>query len=376
MLDAIVGPDPADAQTLDRTTTDDDFGPRRTYRAGLSASALKGARIGVVRGLFGATPDDQEVSGVVNRALDAMKMAGADVSDVVIPGLDDLLRDSSMIAFDFKFDLMEYLARAENPPVHSLGEILDRGLYHSALESTFRTRNATETRETDGTRRARIKQATLRQVTEALLNEQRLDALVYPALRRRPARLGEAQGGTNCQLSAHSGLPALSVPAGFTADGVPIGMELLGGAFSEPRLLSLGYSIEQTLQLRHAPFSTPALAGGKPPAPRTTTLRGAGLAVALAYDVTTSRLDYTITPEPKVPLTHVLLWLHTGTAEKPGAARHRLVAPAAAGVRSTGSVTLTSSDRDDLEKGHLLLRFFTAAPEPVTVAIPPVQRWP
>ena len=97
MLDATVGPDPADAQTRRPALDESDAPPRRSYRAGLSAGALKGARIGVVRGLFGTAPEDQEVTTIVNRALDALKKAGADVSDVVIPGMDDLLRDSSMI---------------------------------------------------------------------------------------------------------------------------------------------------------------------------------------------------------------------------------------------------------------------------------------
>ena len=53
--------------------------------------------------------------------------------DVVIPGLEELLRDSSMIQSDFKFDFADNLAKSENPPVKSLGEILDRGFNHSAL---------------------------------------------------------------------------------------------------------------------------------------------------------------------------------------------------------------------------------------------------
>ena len=55
------------------------------------------------------------MSGIVQGALDALKKAGAEVIDVPIPGLDDLLRDSSMINSDFKFDLAEYLADAGNP---------------------------------------------------------------------------------------------------------------------------------------------------------------------------------------------------------------------------------------------------------------------
>jgi Asp-tRNA(Asn)/Glu-tRNA(Gln) amidotransferase A subunit family amidase len=377
MLDATIGPDPADPQTTRRAEPEEQFGPRRTLRQSLASDALKGARIGVVRTLFGSAAEDQEVTTIVNRTLEAMKKAGAHVTDVIIPGLDDLLRDSSMIASDFKFDLMEYLAKSDNPPVHSLTEILDRGLYHTALESTFRARNAPETRETEATRRARIKQAALRQVTDAVLDEQRLDALVYPVLRRRPARIGEAQGGTNCQLSAHSGLPALSVPGGFTTDGVPIGLELLGPAFSESRLLTLGYSMEQTLKLRQPPFSTPALVNGKPPAARTTVAKGLGTTVTLSYDVTTSRLEYTIASDTKQSVQASAIWLHAGTAAKPGAARHRLFGSRATNdARVTGAIVLASSDRQDLKEGRMLVRLYPRSEQQVvTVQLPEVGKW-
>src|SRR6185295_14088865 len=138
----------------------------------------------------------------------------AQVVDVVIPGLDDLLRDSSMINSDFKFDLADYLAKAGNAPVKSLGDILDRGLYHSALESTFRLRNAVDQRDNEASRRARIKRVALRQAVDAVLSEHRVVALLYPTLRRKPARIGDGQGGSSSQLSSYSGLPALGVPAG------------------------------------------------------------------------------------------------------------------------------------------------------------------
>ena len=138
-----------------------------------------------------------------------------------------------MINFDFKFDLAEYLAKSENPPVKSLADILDRGLFHAALETQLRTRNAVEQRESDASRRVRVKRTAIRQAVEAVLAEHRLTALVYPTLRRKPARIGDLQRFGNCQLSAHSGLPALAIPAGFSTDGVPVGMDLLGSAFTE-----------------------------------------------------------------------------------------------------------------------------------------------
>jgi amidase len=350
MLDATVGADPADAST----SVSAGHIPA-SYRAALHADAIAGARIGVVRGLFGAAPEDQEVATVVQSALDSLKKAGADTIDVVIPGLDELLRNSSMINSDFKFDLADYLAKSENPPVKSLGEILDRGLYHTALESTFRTRNAVEQRDTDASRRARIKRVALRQAVEAVLSEHRVVALLYPTLRRKPARIGDGQGGSGCQLSAHSGLPALAVPAGFSDDGVPIGMDLLGAAFSERDLLSLGYAIEQTLKLRRQPFSTPALVGGKRPVAQTAIATFGGAALNLSFDESTSRLQYSLSGDAAALDRLSAVWIHEGTPAKPGAARHQLFA---SGQSAAGTVSLASVDRRALADGGLLIRFF------------------
>ncbi len=366
LLDATVGVDPADASTSASAGAGK---IPASYRAGLRADALKGARLGVVRSLFGAAAEDQEVTSIVQRALEALKTAGADVTDVVIPGLDDLLRDSSMIASDFKFDLADYLATVPDAPVKSLGEILERGLYHTALEATFRARNAVTARESDVSRRARIKRVAIRQAAEAVLAEHRLAALVYPTLRRKPARIGEPQIGGTCQFSSHSGLPALAVPAGFSDDGLPIGVELLGGAFSEQDLLSLGYAIEQTLKARRAPFSTPALVGGKAPAPLTAAVRldyqaatgsnsrepGLKADLKLTYDETTSRLRYAIGVDAAGRDRLIGVWIHAGTVEKPGAARHQLFG---GGKPADGTVTLSAADRKDLVEGRLLVRFF------------------
>ncbi len=84
--------------------------------------------------------------------------------DVVIPGLDELLRDSSMIQRLISSSISpSTCAKSENPPVKSLGEILDRGLYHAALESTFRTRNAVEQRETEASQTCANQARALRQ---------------------------------------------------------------------------------------------------------------------------------------------------------------------------------------------------------------------
>jgi amidase len=83
MLDATVGVDPADSGTRIND-------PRKStpYREALRPDALKGARLGIVRSLFGATPDDQEVTRIIDTWIAALKKAGAEPIEVVIPGLD------------------------------------------------------------------------------------------------------------------------------------------------------------------------------------------------------------------------------------------------------------------------------------------------
>lgn len=356
MLEATVGVDPADP-----VTRKSEGRVPKSYRDALDRGALKGARLGIVRSLFGAAPEDQEVTDLVNKWLERLRQAGAELVDVAIPGLDDLLKDSTVIDAEFKFDFAAYLARHPDAPIKSLAEILERGLYHRELEAGFRKRNAPEKRETEQYRRALIKRATTRQAVEAAMDEHRVAALVYPTLRRKPARIGEAQAGSNCQLSATSGLPALAVPIGLTNDGLPIGVDLLGAAFSEAKLLSLGYAIEQTVQPRKPPFSTPALNDGKTPAPKswTTKLPVEGserVAIDWSYDATTSRLSYRMTAAPRSPKELLAVWIHRGTLPKSEAALHLLAGGAAP---AQGAVTLSFSDRADLGAGRLHVRVYT-----------------
>ncbi|MFM8535866.1 MAG: amidase, partial [Acidimicrobiia bacterium] len=83
MLDATVGADPADAITKDSAGR-----IPKSYRDALDAAALKGARIGILRSYWGTAPEDDEVAGILRKALDGFKAHGADVSDVTGPGLD------------------------------------------------------------------------------------------------------------------------------------------------------------------------------------------------------------------------------------------------------------------------------------------------
>jgi amidase len=353
MLDATVGPDPADPITKDGAAH-----IPKTYRDALTADGLKGARIGVLRSLWGTAPEDEEVAVILRRALESMKTQGAEVVDIAVPGLDDLLRESSVIADEFKFDLMAYLARIPNAPVKSLADVIERGLHHDALDANFRLRNSPEKKETEHYRQAMVKRRAARAAVLATLEEQRIDVLAYPTLRRKPASIGDAQIGTNCQLSATTGLPAISIPAGFTVDGLPIGLELLGGAWTEATLLKYAFAWEQSAKPRRPPFSTPPLIKGVAPAPLTAELSVGSAAVKLTYDRTTGQLRYEATTVNMPAADRVVgLALHRHDGDKPGPIVAHLLAPNQ--ISGSGTLVMRGRERDDLVNGRLFAELYT-----------------
>jgi len=353
MLDATVGEDPADAITRDGAGH-----IPTSYRDALDANGLKGARIGVLRTLWGTAPEDDEVAGIVRKALDGFKAQGAEVLDLVVPGIDDLLRESSVIGDEFKFDLAAYLAKQPNAPVKSLGEIIDRGLHHAELDATFRLRNSPEKRDTEHYRQAMIKRRAARAAVLAALEEQRIDALAYPTLRRKPALIGEAQGGTNCQLSATTGLPAIAIPAGFSADGLPIALELLGGAWEEAKLLNYAYAWEQASKPRRPPFSTPPLVKGASPSPTATDIVIGSATVTFNYDPTTGALRYDVAAAKMAAADRVLaLAIHRSEGDKAGPIVAQLLAPNQ--INGSGTVTMRGRNREDLVDGKLFVQLYT-----------------
>lgn len=366
MLDATVGPDPADETSLASKGR-----VPASFRDALSPDALKGARLGVVRSLFGNAVEDDEVSRLLQRTIDRLKELGAEPIDVVVPGLDDLLRDSSAIVHEFKADLAGYLRSVPSAALTDPERIVSEGLYNIALAETFDQRLAPAVKfDAEAYRRVLVKQRALRAALVAVLDEERLGALVYPTLRRKPALIGEPQRGTTCQVSAHSGLPALTVPGGVTADGLPIGLELLGAPFDEARLLGYGAAIERALGMRQPPFSTPPLEHGAAPSPRQWSVAirvpadarakeaDVDVRLDLAYDVTVSGLAWKAESRGTGARDEIrALWLHRGTPDEPGPATRQI--PVAARGPSSGSLTLTAVERRALDRGDLYLEIYT-----------------
>lgn len=278
---------------------------------------------------------------------------GAETVDLKIPEMTALLRTSGAINAEFKFDLEDYLARSPAPPVRSLGEILERGLYHASLEGSYRRRNAVTSRVSEEYRKVLEGRAALRRTVTTAVDDNHLTAIVYPTVRRKAAPIGDAQGGVNCSLSAQSGLPAISAPAGFTDDGMPIGLELLGPAFSEASLLSLAYSFEQAAHVRAPPTFTPALQHGRAPTVATFIADATSIRVKFSYDPVEGRLRYEVPAGGGQAAEIVYATIHRGAVGETG--------PALFTLRGSRALPLALRDRSDLMQGRLYLMIATRA---------------
>jgi amidase len=254
VLDATVGVDPDDPVTS--------LGAGRipaSYAKSLDASALRGTRLGVLLALFGDAAEDQRAGSVVRTAVSEMRSAGAQTFDVRLKDPPTEADGVAIIRYEFKFDLNAYLAKTPGAPVRTLSDILARSAIHPSLQTAFRRSNEIATLDSEEYRAIVARNARLREALVSLMDDQQVTALVYPTLRRTSAKIGEPQLGGNCAASAATGLPSITVPAGFADDGMPVGVEFLGRPFSEPELLKLAFSYEQATHHRHPPSLTPPL---------------------------------------------------------------------------------------------------------------------
>ncbi len=258
LLDVTVGSDPADPGTAEA-----DANIPESYLTALDVDALRGARFGVLTMLLRQDPEDEPVARVIDAAVDDLRQLGAEVVAVEIDGLAELLDSYVVLSHEFKFALDAYLAAIPGAP--SLAQVLADGRYHPDVEERLMQSNAVETLDTEEYREALARRDTIRQGVVATLDDLKLDALIYPTMRQQAAVIGRPQGGDNCRLSPHSGLPAITVPAGFTPDDLPVGLEMLGRPFAESRLIGLAYAFEQATRHRRAPASTPPLDWPDPP---------------------------------------------------------------------------------------------------------------
>lgn len=261
MLDVLVGFDPDD----EATAIHSEWSTDNSFVAALDKTALDGARIGVLREVFGSADVDRvtAVTETVETALADLKTAGATLVDPVeIDGLERFLDDTSLYGLVAKRDLNEFFTELDGSPVDFFKEIYNAGAYHEALEHIETIAAAPDDPTVDREYWWRLaRQTAFRRRIQRTLAEQNLDALAFPDVRVVPpefegyhtGELTRADVPTNTFIASQSGCPAISMPGGFTNKGLPIGIELLGGPMSDRQLVAFAGAYEAAAEPRRPP---------------------------------------------------------------------------------------------------------------------------
>ncbi len=237
----------------------------RDYTEFLTANALQGKRIGVLRGVAGF---HEGVDALFDQAAIDLGIAGAVlVDELEYPDPGDAFDNGNSfnaLLLDFKNDLNSYLAGLPNPPPAAvdLESLITFNRRHADREmSWFQQELFEQSQEKGGFDDPEYQQAVAK-ITEAtrngidqLLEQHNLDALIAPtssAAWSIDLVNGDRFLGGSSTYPAVSGYPNVTVPMGYLKQ-LPVGMSFIGSAFSEPALLALAYAYEQATMHRQPP---------------------------------------------------------------------------------------------------------------------------
>ncbi len=259
-LDVIRGYDPDDPATAWSAGR---YPP--SYLPFLKKEGLAGKRLGILRSFFGKAAINQLVNQVMEGALDLLEAGGAVLIDIQDPlDSDWMIREVSVHLDDFRAHLDAYLAGLRpDAPVHSVGEIIESGLYHPGIGENLKTAMNLEV-GTPRYNQKRLRQLALAGQIIKIMADLDLDALIYPHQQQLVCKIGEGQKQRNGVLCSATGFPSIAVPAGMAPDpraplGVPVGLEISGRPYSEPILIEIAYGFEQLAAVRQPPESCPPL---------------------------------------------------------------------------------------------------------------------
>ena len=266
LFDSMVGYDPDDSLSTHYLAANAPM----SYLDALDADGLVGARIGLVTNALGAEDDPfaAPVNEVVRGAVKSIEQAGATVIEMQIPDLMHHITATSMYVNCSKYEINQFLMARPDAGIRSFTQMYEQQRYHPMLDLVDACMSGPEMPEYDPMyyRRLAAREEFARVVMNSLGIDE-LDGLVFPSVQVVPPtreQLNERVWTTltfptNTLISSQTWMPAATVPAGFTADGLPVGLEFLVKPYAEPTMFRFAYAFEQATFHRRAPASTPSL---------------------------------------------------------------------------------------------------------------------
>lgn len=229
------------------------------------AKGVKGLKIGIPKEYF-IQGIDPEVDGIVRVAIKKLEELGARVSEVSLPHTQYAVPAYYVITpVEISANLSRYDGIRYGLSVG--GKNLEEGYYNSRTEGLGKE---PKRRIMIGTyassagyydayyKKAKLVQSLIRKdFLEAFKD---FDLLITPVSPRPAFKLGENSDPLSMYLEDVftaplnlAGVPGISVPAGLTKSGLPVGVQLVAPHFAEERLFQAGYVLEQALDLKLSP---------------------------------------------------------------------------------------------------------------------------
>jgi amidase len=253
----------AGADARDEATAKIPAGLTGELAAALKANALRGARLGVVRGPFGL---HARMEGILNSLVEVLRAAGAEVVDpVAMPSLAKFGSNTgTVLSFEFKDGLNRYLAEPGRvTPMKTLADLIAFNDAHRAEELVRFGQEIFVTAQARGSladpayleARDTCLKLTRTEGIDAAMDGEKLDALVM--LTRGAATPidplhGEGGSGGSSTLAAVAGYPSVTVPAAQVF-GLPVGLSFVGRAWSDAKVLALAADFEARTKARREP---------------------------------------------------------------------------------------------------------------------------
>jgi amidase len=255
LLDAMAGSDSADAATKEADT-------RKAVAAKIGTSA-KGLRIGVLRA-ESAVPG---LKTLIENQVKALEKAGATVVDLKLPEYDaGKLNDHELTVLltELKADMAKYLGALPKSSVRSLADVIAFNQKNAAREMTIFQQElfdrAEKTKGLDDPEYKTAREESLkvagRDVLDKVFADNKVVAMIAPTM--GPAFPIDPINGDAINLSgpgnfpAIAGYPHVTLPMGLV-QGLPVGLSVIGPAWSDRDMLALAGIIEKLTQPLPAP---------------------------------------------------------------------------------------------------------------------------
>jgi len=227
MLQVIAGHDPKDATSSHEPVPD--------YSAALQTD-LKGIRVGVPRHYFFADDVglDEDTANAVEKGIQTLRELGATVQDIIIPSLSlsSIANTVIMISEANAYHEKNLKSQPQNFGEIARSRFILGGVFTSA----------------DYIQSQRARNKLKREFSEAF---QTVDIMAMPVMSKPAAALkdfnpmGMMMSPSMMAPFNQTGIPAMSVPCGFSSAGLPIGMQIAAEAFNESAVIRAGHAYQK-----------------------------------------------------------------------------------------------------------------------------------